>query len=129
MEAVVREGQNWKYQAADGSFAKGWIHTASGWILFRSGYRSYENRKSCYRWKTILFLTSNPMALREECIPDGSKMRQVTGISEYKCRCNRGCYGIPDGSGLMADVIILSRNPVNALEKCLRTERRLTAIR
>ena len=27
----VREGQNWKYQAADGSFAKGWIHTASGW--------------------------------------------------------------------------------------------------
>ncbi|WP_182430586.1 hemoblobin-interacting domain-containing protein [Clostridium sp. OM02-18AC] len=27
----VREGQNWRYQAADGSFAKGWIHTASGW--------------------------------------------------------------------------------------------------
>lgn len=27
----VREGQNWKYQAADGSFANGWIHTASGW--------------------------------------------------------------------------------------------------
>ncbi len=27
----VREGQNWRYQAADGSFAKGWVHTASGW--------------------------------------------------------------------------------------------------
>ena len=29
----VRDGQNWKYQAADGSFAKGWIHTDPAGII------------------------------------------------------------------------------------------------
>ena len=71
----VREGQNWKYQAADGSFAKGWIHTASGWYYLDPDTGVMKNN-------TILI--SNPMVLREECIPDGSKMRKAPGISTVR---------------------------------------------
>lgn len=65
----IHEGQNWKYQAADGSFIKGWIHTTSGWYYLDPNTGIMKTGKAIIDGKQYFFNQSS----------DGLEGRMSTG--------------------------------------------------
>ena len=65
----IHEGQNWKYQAADGSFIKGWIHTTSGWYYLDPNTGIMKTGKAIIDGKQYFFNQSS----------DGLEGRMNTG--------------------------------------------------
>lgn len=65
----IHEGQNWKYQAADGSFIKGWVHTTSGWYYLDPNTGIMKTGKSIIDGKQYFFNQSS----------DGLEGRMNTG--------------------------------------------------
>ena len=55
----IHEGQNWKYQAADGSFIKGWIHTTSGWYYLDPNTGIMKTGKAIIDGKQYFFNQSS----------------------------------------------------------------------
>lgn len=65
----IHEGQNWKYQSADGSLIKGWVHTTSGWYYLDSNTGIMKTGKVVIDGKHYFFNQSS----------DGLEGRMNTG--------------------------------------------------